>query len=105
MVKTDSSGTAVRVVYDTANAGDGNYLLQRKVFIPADSTTPIAISPIGNTDRGYVRNGDFAVTVTAAGKVVGQVNIAYKIRRNATDTVAAMVQTTIHPLNNLIAVQ
>jgi prepilin-type N-terminal cleavage/methylation domain-containing protein len=98
VVKTDSTGTSVRVCYYIEDSGNGNYVLQRRVLIPS---TAAAISPIGNANRGFVGPRDFAVTVTSSGTKVSQVNVVYKIRRNATDTSAATAQTTIYPINGI----
>lgn len=101
VVKTNSAGTLVRVSYYLVDSGDGNYMLQRKVFVPSTAAAPTAISPIGNTNQGFVGPGDFVVTVTAAGIKINQVGIVYNIRRSATDTSVATVQTMIYPINGL----
>lgn len=85
----------------------GNLVLRRQVFIPAASaaaaitTASLATNDIGNASRGFVGATDFAITTTMAGADVNQVQIMYRIRRNAADGNGATAQTIVFPVNDL----
>jgi prepilin-type N-terminal cleavage/methylation domain-containing protein len=93
---TNSIMGTVQITYNLSTAG----ILQRTVFDAAKNTT--VTSPIGNANRGFVGDGDFNVTTTVdpVTEKVTQVTVVYKIRKNATDTSAAIAQTTVYPLNS-----
>lgn len=101
-VKTDSNLTPVRVLYKLTDAGlgNGNQVLTRTVWIPATAGTSVT-SQVGNPQRGIVRVGDFTVTVTAANKLVTQVDMTYQIRDAADQYPPIQVKTRVYPFNKV----
>lgn len=104
VIKTDSKNQQVDVKYYMIAAGAAsNYILTRDIKIPSTASAVTATNPLGNADRGYAKQDDFTIKVTAAGTKVSQVDITYKIRHDLTDLNPAIAQTTVYPFNGVTA--
>lgn len=105
IVKKDSRDQDVRIRYYLQDAGKGNHLLRRRVWVPATAGTVTDDSQVSNTDYGYVGATDFLVTpgveelVTADDQkktVVTHVSLLYQIRRGQADASPKTAQTTVY---------